>query len=418
MVPISSKRGRKRTRRLRTHRKRRGHGDKSRKRSAERRHSSRSSSGMSDFGYTHAEKGKHAQHEAKNIGTAASEEFIHGVIQKLKTVVAPHRIKKSDRVKKLEGRWSFSDQFYGTVQSSEGQQGVKTVMRVLHQGDLITTYSFPANGPDYTYFQTKYPLFLQNPNSKITGAGSSTFGSNSSYPAGGQYDIIHIEKVDLQMQLANFTTTPTIVDVYVLEKKNTDQYLSDADWSSVCVNSNVALGSIAANAGVTGGIYSGPTLGVVPSTYLGVKPFEYTPFGKLYKVKAFKSIELAADTNVIFDIELIIDRYLDATSLYRMSANGQTSAAPYGFKNLSMDIMLVTRTGLVKTTSVGNSNVTTGVGEIGYVINRRYFCQPALQSVSRVRQDVAIPYLIGNGTAANETEINVADALAGVIQLV
>jgi len=340
---------------------------------------------------------------------------VHGVFERAST-----KINLGHGGKHIKGSGSFKyfDEFYGIITSNEGTQGIGNIGRVAFYGDIIdggvTGSNQPATQPVPSQFATKQGMFALNPYQKITGGEYYTAGVTS------LSDYINLENVNMHYMFSNFSTSPAILDLFVLQYKTNAAKLPTQAWIEGLKQQGVTPDSAAAadQASSTIGVYGGPTQGWPTPNLLGQHPKSCAPFNKEFKVLAEKTFDFSADSNIAWNLNINFKKRLDKQFLNETSTPSEgTVDKSMNYKNLTIVIMYRIRGNVIADTRLlSGRQPSVSTTELGYVCSRSYTCTPA--PGNRLKTQTAVPYLLGGASVTDELFTNVVDASAAVINLI
>lgn len=345
----------------------------------------------------HAKKWRVRKHN-RGGGNQTQGNF-HGVFERCNTRIA---VGKSS-IKRCPGTGSYKyfDEFYGTMTSNEGQQGVGWIGTVAHYRDLIT-HTFGTNSqPALERFGTETSMFNANPNQKVTGSNFYTTGSIPSE------DHINLHTVDLHYTFANFSTAACILDVWLVEYKTNSVEEPQTVWAQGLLAQGLAPinATPAANSYSTLGVYGGPTRGYPTPELLGQHPKSCGPWNKQFKVIGEKTFDLSADTNICWNVSVKFNKRLDKQYLIETSKSSAPAVQnTMGYKGLTVALMYRLRGQVIKDTQLtGSNNPSICTARVGYVCSRTYNCSPA--PGNRIKTQIALPYLLTGATASGGNEV-------------
>lgn len=334
-----------------------------------------------------------------------TDESIHGKIGRAYT-----QIGKTHKTG-TKGSWKFFDEFYYTIKSSEGKQGVSLMAQVCSYQDILKSPTFgPLENPAQKLFATRQVMFDLNPYQFVSGSNYYTAGVVPSQ------DRIHIDKVKLHFSMANFMQTKCLLDVYLLEHKRDGNKTPVDAWNEGLVAQRLAPDSAdAANSFSSATVLQPPTEGGLNVNFLGVRPYESPAFMKEFKVLKYKTFEFAADTDVKWDVDINVNKTVDKQMMKSTNVNTDTY---FGYHGLTYSLMAVTR-GSVISDSQTNTGKFPSISdsEIGVCVMREYHCS-VVSANKRIQTATALPYLLTGaaGGAGNETIVNVVDAVTAVAE--
>lgn len=365
--------------------------------------------------------------------TAVGSSDPHGVFEKYHDRI---HVKGRKHSGKAQGYFKFYDQYYQTIQSKEGQQGVSLCGIVGQSADLVTgafpggSYQ-PANTGSrggggannaWSGYYTKQVMIDLDPASKLPGGNYY----NAAVPEMKQ---MVLDSVKLHFSLGNFQNTACIVDMMILA--------CTQDQTADCINAwidaqgkqalspDLYAGDQSAYAGVLGA-YVPPVQGGVRITDLGQSPNTVRSFKKLWHPVKHRTFEMSADTNIEWDVTFNYKKLIDQ---FELQTRNHATGADYYYKGLTFQILCRLRGQVVKDSSLGSIgigqtlNASISASEIGLTCVREYTCH-SINVANKSVSETAIPYLISSGTNAsaytvsNETIVNVLDAAAAVTTLI
>lgn len=313
------------------------------------------------------------------------------------------------------GRWTVTDQHGVTFENDAGHQGTGFLTKVCHYCDLVSTSAnFPGTGPSLVG-ELVTPLFQLDPNAKTTG------GSLFTAAQAPECRRIFIQKVELEFHLSNFSNVPINGKIMYFLKRNTDQYTALDLWQASLEDESLAPWTTAAAFAHfnSGGAYVNPVIGADQPTMEGNDPRMYRSFKRSYKFLKSQKFELTSDSEVIIHTDVILNKILNVGNIKDMIGNPNTIEFAYGLKNYTVEAIIVYRTGLqLAKTELPEAEVTSAEGKIGATVKRRYVCKPMADSISDIRVNASIPYVIGDNTYASALEMmNVVDQIVAPDEL-
>lgn len=368
----------------------------------------RSQSAARSSSHAHQRRRLHASSSNRAVVRENKLGNVHGAFERVNYTLSFG--KGNVRSLKGSGRWKYSDEFYGKMESPEGQQGYNTIGRFAHYGDMLAGGAgVPSEGTNN--WATQVGLFNQNPNMKSTGPGASVVG----YSDGAIYnnDFINLHSVDLHYCFGNLANTAAILDLYVLQYKTNTVARPQEVWEQGLKSEN--SGSVAAsNAGATLGIYYSAGMGYPTPSIIGQAPESCPSFMRTFRILKKATFDMSADTNIEFHLHLNYDKNISKQYMLEMGKTfGSTFNVDMNYKT-TVAIMYRLRGQIVADSSItGSVNPTIGNAKLGYTCARQYVCSPS--PGYRVRTQAAMPWLIGTNDLDSERIMDVVDNVANVI---
>jgi len=348
-----------------------------------------------------------ARTATKKRRSKAQVDPVHGVYQKFSTTVRVGKGHKFSKHHSGGGFWKYYDNYSFNMLSNSGEQGVGLLCSVGTYQDMIadgTGPTAPSGTPGNSGFVTQRSMIALNPMQKVTGGAYYTAGT---VPLN---DVFKLDDIKLEIDMSNFETVATLLDVWVVLSKDDTIIGPQAQWSNGLANTaGPPDNADAVEGSVTAGVYVQPTEGRVTQSFPGQTPMADRTFRQSTKVLAHKSFEFAGDTQVKWSLCLKYNKLVDKVKWLLKQATMVGAPTNFYVKGFTVSLMYRVRAQVTATSKVTGALIPTyAPANIGVVVNRFYKCQTVF-GPNRIQTATAMPYIISGGSIADMVAINVVD---------